>query len=187
MLVALVLLVLRVLCLSLIFLLIYSGSTIITFIFVLMTFDQSDIHCIPSYKFIPVLVLYLEGFIPMVAYEIWQHGLASALQQQLSVASRFASRFASQSSQSSQRLKETTKLYKEQYIYFLVGLSAPMVHFDKEVTLQWRDCLILENEVSVLDDVLYADLNGYFLVVGCTLFISLVNCLSIFNKLDFSI
>jgi len=33
----------------------------------------------------------------------------------------------------------------------------------------------------VLDDVLYADLNGYFLVVGCTLFISLVNCLSIFN------
>ena len=69
-LVALVLLVLRVLCLSLIFLLIYSGAVIITFIFVLMTFDQSDIHCIPSYKFIPVLVLYLEGFITMVAYEM---------------------------------------------------------------------------------------------------------------------
>ena len=49
-LVALVFLVLRVLCLSLIFLLIYSGAVIITFIFVLMTFDQSDIHCIPSYN-----------------------------------------------------------------------------------------------------------------------------------------
>ena len=78
-LVALVLLVLRVLCLSLIFLLIYSGAVIITFIFVLMTFDQSDIHCIPSYKFIPVLVLYLEGFITMVAYEIGQHGLVLLL------------------------------------------------------------------------------------------------------------
>ena len=37
---------------------------------------------------------------------------------------------------------------------------------------------ILENEVSVLNNVLYADLTGVFLVVGCTLFISLVNCLS---------
>ena len=79
MLVALVLLVLRVLCLSLIFLLIYSGALIITFIFVLMTFDHSDIHCIPSYKFIPALVLYLEGFITMVAYEIGQHGLVLLL------------------------------------------------------------------------------------------------------------
>ena len=69
-LVALVLLVLRVLCLSLMVALLYGGAVIITFIFVLMTFDQSDIHCIPSYKFIPVLVLYLEGCIPMVAYEI---------------------------------------------------------------------------------------------------------------------
>ena len=33
-------------------------------------------------------------------------------------------------------------------------------------------------EVSVLNNVLYADLTGVFLVVGCTLFISLVNCLS---------
>ena len=31
---------------------------------------------------------------------------------------------------------------------------------------------------SVLNNVLYADLTGVFLVVGCTLFISLVNCLS---------
>ena len=41
-----------------------SGAVLITFIFVVMTFDQSDILCIPSYKFIPVLVLYIEGFIP---------------------------------------------------------------------------------------------------------------------------
>ena len=70
MLVALVLLVLRVLCLSLMLALIYSGAVIITFIFVVMTFDQSDILCIPGYKFIPVLVLYVEGFIHMVAYEM---------------------------------------------------------------------------------------------------------------------
>ena len=44
--------------------LIYSGAVLITFIFVVMTFDQSDILCIPSYKFIPLLVLYIEGFIP---------------------------------------------------------------------------------------------------------------------------
>ena len=43
---------------------IYSGAVLITFIFVVMTFDQSDILCIPSYKFIPLLVLYIEGFIP---------------------------------------------------------------------------------------------------------------------------
>ena len=49
---------------SLMVALIYSGAVLITFIFVVMTFDQSDILCIPSYKFIPVLVLYIEGFIP---------------------------------------------------------------------------------------------------------------------------
>ena len=63
-LVVLLLSVLRVLCLSLMVALIYSGAVLITFIFVVMTFDQSDILCIPSYKFIPVLVLYIEGFIP---------------------------------------------------------------------------------------------------------------------------
>ena len=64
MLVVLLLSVLRVLCLSLMVALIYSGAVLITFIFVVMTFDQSDILCIPSYKFIPLLVLYIEGFIP---------------------------------------------------------------------------------------------------------------------------
>ena len=59
MLVVLLLSVLRVLCLSLMVALIYSGAVLITFIFVVMTFDQSDILCIPSYKFIPVLVLWL--------------------------------------------------------------------------------------------------------------------------------
>ena len=63
-LVALVLLVLRLLSLSLMVALIYSGGVIITFIFILMTFDQSEILCIASYKFIPILVLYVEGFIP---------------------------------------------------------------------------------------------------------------------------
>ena len=51
-----------------------------------------------------------------------------------------------------------------------------MVQVGKDIT--WQDSLILENEVSVLNNVLYADLTGVFLVVGCTLFISLVNCLS---------
>ena len=50
-LVVLLLSVLRVLCLSLMVALIYSGAVLITFIFVVMTFDQSDILCIPSYKF----------------------------------------------------------------------------------------------------------------------------------------
>ena len=63
-LVALLLLVLRLLSLSLMVALIYSGGVIITFIFILMTFDQSEILCIASYKFIPILVLYVEGFIP---------------------------------------------------------------------------------------------------------------------------
>ena len=63
-LVALVLLVLRLLSLSLMVALIYSGGVIITFIFIVMTFDQSEILCIASYKFIPILVLYVEGFIP---------------------------------------------------------------------------------------------------------------------------
>ena len=43
---------------------------------------------------------------------------------------------------------------------------------------------IVENEVSVLNNVLYGDLTGVFLVVGCTLFISLVNCLSEIPLLD---
>ena len=43
---------------------IYSDAVLITFIFIVMTFDQSEILCIPSYKFIPVLVLYIEGFTP---------------------------------------------------------------------------------------------------------------------------
>ena len=51
-----------------------------------------------------------------------------------------------------------------------------VVQVGKDIT--WQDSLILENEVSVLNNVLYGDLTGVFLVVGCTLFISLVNCLS---------
>ena len=70
MLVVLLLSVLRVLCLSLMVALIYSGAVLITFIFVVMTFDQSDILCIPSYKFIPVLVLYIEGFIRFYPLEV---------------------------------------------------------------------------------------------------------------------
>ena len=70
------LLVLRVLCLSFLLALIYSGAVVITFIFVVMTFDQSEILCIPSYKFIPVLVLYIEGFTPQLAYSILQDSLA---------------------------------------------------------------------------------------------------------------
>ena len=65
---------------------------------------------------------------------------------------------------------------------FLVGLSAPMVQVGKDIT--WQDSLILENEVTVLNNVLYGDLTGVFLVVGCTLFISLVNCLSEISCLD---
>ena len=41
---------------------------------------------------------------------------------------------------------------------FLVGLSAPMVQVGKDIT--WQDSLILENEVSVLNNVLYGDLIG---------------------------
>ena len=66
-LVALVLLVLRLLSLSLMVALIYSGGVIITFIFIVMTFDQSEILCIASYKFIPILVLYVEGFLSRMA------------------------------------------------------------------------------------------------------------------------
>ena len=51
---------------------------------------------------------------------------------------------------------------------FLVGLSAPMVQVGKDIT--WQDSLILENEVSVLNNVLYADLTGVFLVVDKKLF-----------------
>ena len=38
----------------------------------------------------------------------------------------------------------------------------------------------------MLNNVLYADLTGVFLVVGCTLFISLVNCLSEIPNTTFS-
>ena len=37
----------------------------------------------------------------------------------------------------------------------------------------------------MLNNVLYADLTGVFLVVGCTLFISLVNCLSEIPSMEF--
>ena len=38
----------------------------------------------------------------------------------------------------------------------------------------------------MLNNVLYADLTGVFLVVGCTLFISLVNCLSEIHTISWS-
>ena len=134
-LVALLLLVLRLLSLSLMVALIYSGGVIITFIFIVMTFDQSEILCIASYKFIPILVLYVEGFIPYLAYEIWQHGLLPG------------STFFITNAIGKNILKTTIILMAP-----AIAVSAPMVQVGKDLT--WHDCLILQNSVSVLDNVL---------------------------------
>ena len=106
------------------------------------------------------------------AYEIWQHGLVPGfnfIQLRLHWIGLVTAGLPPKSLDQDTPLTLTVKL-------FLVGLSAPMVQVGKDIT--WQDSLILENEVSVLNNVLYADLTGVFLVVGCTLFISLVNCLS---------
>ena len=44
--------------------------------------------------------------------------------------------------------------------------------------------LIMVSSDICIGRVLYGDLTGVFLVVGCTLFISLVNCLSEISCLD---
>jgi len=134
-LVALVLLVLRLLSLSLMVALIYSGGVIITFIFIVMIFDQSEILCIASYKFIPILMLYVEGFILYIAYQIWQHGLLPG------------STFFITIGIGKNVLKTTIILMAP-----AIAVSAPMVQVGKEVT--WHDCLILQNSVSVLNNVL---------------------------------
>ena len=69
------LIIFRLLCLSFFLSLIYSVAIIITFIFVIMTVDQSEILCSENYNFIPQVIMV--GITATLAYEIWHDSLLS--------------------------------------------------------------------------------------------------------------
>ena len=72
------LIIFRLLCLSFFLSLIYSVAIIITFIFVIMTVDQSEILCSENYNFIPQGLIIMVGITATLAYEIWHDSLLSA-------------------------------------------------------------------------------------------------------------
>ena len=72
------LIIFRLVCLSFFLSLSYSVAIIITFIFVIMTVDQSEILCSPTGRFIPQGLIIMVGITATLAYEIWHDSLLSA-------------------------------------------------------------------------------------------------------------
>lgn len=71
------LIIFRLLCLSFFLSLIYSVAIIITFIFVIMTLDQSEILLRENYNFIPVGLILIFAITLTLSYEIWHDGRVS--------------------------------------------------------------------------------------------------------------
>ena len=153
------LIIFRHLSLSFFLSLIYSVAIIITFIFVIMILDQSEILLRKNYNFIPLGLLIILGVTGYLAYSICHDSVLSGKLGQLNYFSSchinypWYSHFISQVFTSS-AMGKTTKVNKD---------------------MSLANNLILENDLSVLSGRLYTDINGILFILGLTLFISLVN------------
>ena len=160
------LIIFRHLSLSFFLSLIYSVAIVITFIFVIMILDQSEILLRENYNFIPLGLLIILGVTWQLAYSICHDSVLSG------------------------RCRGIYRVNTNQPNFFNYILISPSVNLlftssamgkttkvNKDMSL--ANNLILENDLSVLSVRLYTDINGILFILGLTLFISLVNSLLI--------
>ena len=160
------LIIFRHLSLSFFLSLIYSVAIVITFIFVIMILDQSEILLRENYNFVPLGLLIILGVTWQLAYSICHDSVLSG------------------------RCRGIYRVNTNQPNFFNYILISPSVNLlftssamgkttkvNKDMSL--ANNLILENDLSVLSVRLYTDINGILFILGLTLFISLVNSLLI--------
>ena len=149
------LIIFRHLSLSFFLSLIYSVAIIITFIFVIMILDQSEILLRENYNFIPLGLLIILGVTGYLAYSICHDSVLSGRCREI------------------YRGQLNTNQLAIPYLLFTSSAMGKTTKVNKDMSL--ANNLILENDLSVLSVRLYTDINGILFILGLTLFISLVN------------
>ena len=151
----------RLLSLSFFLSLIYSVAIIITFIFLIMILDQSEILLRENYKFIPLGLYIMLGVTAQLAYSIWHVLSGSSLGKEYLIRP-FMTDFCINPS-------------GHDLIYFISSAMGKTRKVNKRFS--FANNLILENDLSLLSGRLYTDINGIVFILGLGLFISLVNCI----------
>ena len=156
----------RLVCLSFFLSLIYSLGIIITFIFTLLTLDQSEILLGENYNFIPTAVFIILATTAYLAYGISADGLRPTCSREMYLP-----------------LLAVTILYgfiyltKSSEVYSFIFTSGARQQTRKvNKDMSFVNNLILENHLSLLSLTLYTDTNAIVITLGLALFISLVNC-----------
>lgn len=162
------LIIFRLLCLSFFLSLIYSVAIIITFIFVIMTLDQSEILLRENYNFIPVGLILIFAITLTLSYEIWHDGRVSPSSREIQLPS----------------VSLSSTYFQFQFGYFLFTSSAMTATRKVNKDLCFGNNLILENDLGVLSLSLYTELNGIVMILGLGFFVSLVNCFLIIALLQ---
>ena len=157
----------RLVCLSFFLSLIYSLGIIITFIFTLLTLDQSEILLRENYNFIPTGVFIILATTAYLAYGISADGLRATLGRQMQLPLL---------SLTSTYLYGFIYLTKSSFLSFIFTSAARQQTRKVYKDICFVNNLILENHLSLLSLTLYTDTNAIVITLGLALFISLVNC-----------
>ena len=186
------LIIFRHLSLSFFLSLIYSVAIIITFIFVIMILDQSEILLRENYNFVPLGLLIILGVTWQLAYSICHDSVLSGRCREIYRLSSFDETYLRNSSLNTKydnfdssnmtsfvimKLGSDIPYYSQcRFVSIHTFTSSAMgktTKVNKDMSL--ANNLILENDLSVLSVRLYTDINGILFILGLTLFISLVN------------
>ena len=162
------LIIFRLLSLSFFLSLIYSVAIIITFIFVIMILDQSEILLRENYNFIPLGLLIILGVTGYLACSICHDSVLSGRCREMYLGLVNSHYFCFQVKYFSSQLNSQLAIP-----LFTSSAMGKTTKVNKDMSL--ANNLILENDLSVLSVRLYTDINGILFILGLTLFISLVN------------
>ena len=179
------LIIFRHLSLSFFLSLIYSVAIIITFIFVIMILDQSEILLRENYNFVPLGLLIILGVTWQLAYSICHDSVLSGrcrgIYKKLNT-NHFQNIPLGHGINTtlSLRVPSILPIYSILTILFTSSAMGKTTKVNKDMSL--ANNLILENDLSVLSVRLYTDINGILFILGLTLFISLVNSFLILDK-----
>ena len=141
---------------------VYSGAIIAVFLFVTMILDQAYIHITDNYRFIPLLLLVTQAFLFSF---LWP------LINQFEIT-----------------LKENNKISKLDIDTSFSDFTFTDLHnvyhggaLDMfNININVSNPISNENGMQVIANILYNDMNALLLIVGFTLFISLINIVIIF-------
>ena len=177
------LIIFRHLSLSFFLSLIYSVAIIITFIFVIMILDQSEILLRENYNFVPLGLLIILGVTWQLAYSICHDSVLSGRCRgiyRVNQPNFLLFHFFNLMPFHLQLWINYILISPSVNLLFTSSAMGKTTKVNKDMSL--ANNLILENDLSVLSVRLYTDINGILFILGLTLFISLVNSFLILDK-----